>query len=70
MEVGEREIIYFTNRYTVTTRFIPTLRWAAMRAIVTKVAPRYVSCGLIVTSSSAGNEGSRTRAARRSPVGD
>ena len=33
MEVGEREIIY-TYRYIVTTRMIPTLRWAAMRAIV------------------------------------
>ena len=30
---GEREIIY-TYRYTVTTRIIPALRWAAMRAIL------------------------------------
>ena len=28
---GKREIIY-TYRYTVTTRAIPALRWAAMRA--------------------------------------
>ena len=30
---GKREIIY-TYRYTVTTRMIPPLRWAAMRAIL------------------------------------
>ena len=29
---GEREIIYY--HYTVTTRLIPALRWAAMRAIL------------------------------------
>ena len=28
---GKREIIYL---YTVTTRIIPALRWAAMRAIL------------------------------------
>ena len=33
MEVGESEIIH-TYRYTVTTRMIPALRWAAMRAIL------------------------------------
>ena len=33
MEGGEREIIY-TYRYTVTTRMIPALRRAAMRAIL------------------------------------
>ena len=31
--LGEREIIY-TYRYSVTTRMIPVLRWAAMRAIL------------------------------------
>ena len=30
---GERAIIY-TYRYTVTTRMIPALRWAATRAIL------------------------------------
>ena len=30
---GKRETIY-TYRYTVTTRMIPALRWAAMRAIL------------------------------------
>ena len=29
----EREILY-TYRYTITTRMIPALRWAAMRAIL------------------------------------
>ena len=29
---GKREIIYYC--YTVTTRMIPALRWAAMRAIL------------------------------------
>ena len=33
MEVGE-EGNYYTYRYTVTTRMIPALRWAAMRAIL------------------------------------
>ena len=31
--LGKREIIY-TYGYTVTTRMIPALRWAAMRAIL------------------------------------
>ena len=33
MEVGEREIKY-TYRYTVITRMIAALRWAAMRSIL------------------------------------
>ena len=33
MEVGEAGERY-TYRYTVTTRMIPALRWAAMRAIL------------------------------------
>ena len=33
MEVGEEGDKY-TYRYTVTTRMIPALRWAAMRAIL------------------------------------
>ena len=33
MEVGEEGILY-TYRYTVTTRMISALRWAAMRAIL------------------------------------
>ena len=33
MEVGGRGRLY-TYRYTVTTRMIPALRWAAMRAIL------------------------------------
>ena len=33
MEVGE-EGDYYTYRYTVTTRMIPALKWAAMRAIL------------------------------------
>ena len=33
MEAGE-EADYYTYSYTVTTRMIPALRWAAMRAIV------------------------------------
>ena len=33
MEVGE-EGDYYTYRYTITTRMIPALRWAAMRAIL------------------------------------
>ena len=32
MDVGGRGRLY-TYRYTVTTRMIPALRWAAMRAI-------------------------------------
>ena len=32
MEVGEEGDLY-TYRYTVTTRMIPALRWAAMRAL-------------------------------------
>ena len=32
MDVGGRGILY-TYRYTVTTKMIPALRWAAMRAI-------------------------------------
>ena len=31
---GEREIIDYTYRYTVTTRMTSALRWAAMRAIL------------------------------------
>ena len=31
---GEREIIYYTYRYTVTTRITSALRWSAMRAIL------------------------------------
>ena len=37
MEVGEEGdylYIYYTYRYIVTTRMIPALRWAAMRAIL------------------------------------
>ena len=35
MEVrGEGDYILYTYRYTVTTRMIPALRWAAMRAIL------------------------------------
>ena len=33
MEVGE-EGDFIPNRYTVTTRMTPALRWAAMRAIL------------------------------------
>ena len=33
MEVGKEGRLY-TYRYTVTTRMIPALRWAAMRAIL------------------------------------
>ena len=33
MEVGGRGRVY-TYRYTVTSRMIPALRWAAMRAIL------------------------------------
>ena len=33
MEVGGREGLY-TYRYTITTRMIPALRWATMRAIL------------------------------------
>ena len=33
MEAGE-EGEYITYRYTVITRMIPALRWAAMRAIL------------------------------------
>ena len=33
MEVGGRGRLY-TYRYTVTTRMIPALRWAAVRAIL------------------------------------
>ena len=32
--LGKRERDYYTYRYTVTTRMIPVLRWAAMRAIL------------------------------------
>ena len=34
MEVGEEGAYLYTYRYTVTTRMIPALRWAAMRAIL------------------------------------
>ena len=34
MEVGEGRGRLYTYRYTVTTRMIPALRWAAMRAIL------------------------------------
>ena len=34
MEVGEEGDYNYTYRYTVTTRMIPALRWAAMRAIL------------------------------------
>ena len=36
MEVGgEGDNIYiYTYRYTVTTKMIPALRWAAMRAVL------------------------------------
>ena len=34
MEVGEEGGRLDTYRYTVTTRMIPVLRWAAMRAIL------------------------------------
>ena len=37
MEVGEEGERY-TYRYTVTTRMIPALRWAAMRAIYFNVS--------------------------------
>ena len=33
MEEGEKGA-YYTYRYTVTTRMIPALRWAVMRAIL------------------------------------
>ena len=32
--LGKREIILYTYRYTVTTKMIPALRWAAMRAVL------------------------------------
>ena len=31
MEVGDREVIIYTYRYTATTRITPALRWTAMR---------------------------------------
>jgi len=34
MEVGEEGDYIPQYRYTVTTRMIPALRWAAMRAIL------------------------------------
>ena len=34
MEVGEEGDYNYTYRYTVTTRRISSLRWAAMRAIL------------------------------------
>ena len=34
MEVGEEGRKLYTYRYTVTTRMILALRWAAMRAIL------------------------------------
>ena len=34
MEVAEEGDYNYTYRYTVTTRMIPALRWAAMRAIL------------------------------------
>ena len=34
MEVGEEGDYNYTYRYTVTTRMIPALRWAAMRGIL------------------------------------
>ena len=34
MEVGEEGDYNYAYRYTVTTRIIPALRWAAMRAIL------------------------------------
>ena len=34
MEVGEEGDYNYTYRYTFTTRMIPALRWAAMRAIL------------------------------------
>ena len=34
MEVGEEEDYNYTYHYTVTTRMIPALRWAAMRAVL------------------------------------
>ena len=34
MEVGGEGDYIYTYRYTVTTRMIPALRWAAMRAIL------------------------------------
>ena len=34
MEVGEEGDYIYTYRYTVTTRMIPALRWAVMRAIL------------------------------------
>ena len=32
--VTREEVDYYTCRYTVTTRLIPALRWAAVRAIL------------------------------------
>ena len=34
MEVGAEGGYIYTNRYSVTTRMIPALRWAAMRAVL------------------------------------
>ena len=34
MEAGEEGDYNYTYRYTITTRMIPALRWAAMRAIL------------------------------------
>ena len=34
MEVGEEGDFNYTYRYTITTRMIPALRWAAMTAIL------------------------------------
>ena len=60
MEVGGRGRLY-TYRYTVTTRMIPALRWAAMRAIlmfqqevmdkITRQCPQTSTTGVVGTSA-------------------